>query len=817
MQQRAVSATTPTTLGGSTRGVGHTLTGGVYGLIAAGSFAILAIGLARHPLGVFPVSAAILVYCIALAKWPWLWLFLVPAAVPILDLAPVTGAIYFTDSDLLILATLGMSYGSWAWRPDGSDSDLSRRMPIGSLAVRLLIALLCLSYIVSAARGFLPYQPFDEQLPGYYSRWNSLRIAKGFIFAVLLAPLMGRLFRLLGEAAVDRFVGGLIAGLVAVSVMVVYERWLFPGVLDFSTDYRATGPFWEMHVGGATLDGFLALTLPFALAMVGRSRKLGASFIALAVAGLSTYAVLVTFSRGLYAACALIVAIMTLAGLMRRFTTRKVTNAGLVFATIGLALLLCLIWLVFRSGGYRSLFSAVVLIGATYLAGATKGARGTRFWIAATGISLLCVAIDLVLCAMISKGAYAGFVLAILLFGAAWYVLYKTEEDQVRPVLLGTWIALAFNGAMVANHWGGAPAWRDFALLAAGLAVPLLSKLRWRPTIRGGVTITGVAAMSAFVLAVSAGYYMGVRFGEVHVDFQGRINHWHNGLAALDTPYDWMIGKGVGRFPEAFFWRTPGAAFPGTFSLAQEGGNRFLRLTAGRHVLGWGELFRLVQWVSIDPSAPPVVMLSVRTGVQSGLHIELCRRHLLYPEGCALANIAVAATGARWQEIRVTLEGKLGAGPHHVPEALAFGIAVGTGGQAVDLDNVQLLDASGQNRLRNSEFSDDGNFWFFTSDRHHLPWHIKNLFLNILFDQGILGLVAVLLLCIAVVARVLTRLRSWKHGISIVAAVCGFLVVGLFDSLLDAPRLGLLFFLLCFITLIVPAPQKRALLSVTDR
>jgi hypothetical protein len=42
---------------------------------------------------------------------------------------------------------------------------------------------------------------------------------------------------------------------------------------------------------------------------------------------------------------------------------------------------------------------------------------------------------------------------------------------------------------------------------------------------------------------------------------------------------------------------------------------------------------------------------------------------------------------------------------------------------------------------------------FFTSDRHHLPWHIKSLFLNILFDQGILGVFAVLLLSIAAVGE----------------------------------------------------------------
>ena len=47
------------------------------------------------------------------------------------------------------------------------------------------------------------------------------------------------------------------------ALTVVWERYAFTGLLNFSSDYRATGMFWEMHVGGAALDGYLALGVPF--------------------------------------------------------------------------------------------------------------------------------------------------------------------------------------------------------------------------------------------------------------------------------------------------------------------------------------------------------------------------------------------------------------------------------------------------------------------------------------------------------------------------------------------------------------------------
>ena len=112
--------------------------------------------------------------------------------------------------------------------------------------------------------------------------------------------------------------------------------------------------------------------------------------------------------------------------------------------------------------------------------------------------------------------------------------------------------------------------------------------------------------------------------------------------------------------------------------------------------------------------------------------------------------------------------------------------------------------------IANGDFAKGTDRWFFTSDRYHLPWHIKNLFLNVLFEQGMLGLLAFLALLGVFFQRIVwgsARLHPLAPAMA--AGVAGFVVVGLFDSLLDVPRVAWQFYmLLCAGLLLKPVlPQ----------
>ena len=119
---------------------------------------------------------------------------------------------------------------------------------------------------------------------------------------------------------------------------------------------------------------------------------------------------------------------------------------------------------------------------------------------------------------------------------------------------------------------------------------------------------------------------------------------------------------------------------------------------------------------------------------------------------------------------------------------------------------MSLLDPNGRELLVNGDFAQALDRWFFSSD-DHLAWHIKNLWAQVFFEQGILGLVSWTMLVITALWMATRRAVTCRNDhqslldAALLASIFSFLVVGLFDSLFDAPRLATLFLLLLLIAL----------------
>jgi hypothetical protein len=127
-----------------------------------------------------------------------------------------------------------------------------------------------------------------------------------------------------------------------------------------------------------------------------------------------------------------------------------------------------------------------------------------------------------------------------------------------------------------------------------------------------------------------------------------------------------------------------------------------------------------------------------------------------------------------------------------------LGLNYRSGEAAVDIDNVRLAAPSGENLLRNGDFERGFDFWFFAVDGH-LAWHVKNLWVAIFFEQGLLGVVAFgLLVGYSVLVLVSSIRRGSRVSAVILAAVSALIVVGVLESPLDFPRIALLFYLLLF-------------------
>jgi VanZ family protein len=264
----------------------------VTGLVTSAVCLALAAAIAaNYPLAPWVLGIALLLYALALWRWPALWLIVIPAALPAVDLTPWTGWTKVGEPDLFVLVTIGIL----ALRAPPRYTDFRLE---GLPAAALVLCLI--SYLLSIALGFALPGPEGGSDNEYLRPDNALRLAKGFFIALALLPFLRSRVRTHGDTLV--WLGtGMAAGLALVAVAVLTERVAFTGLFDFATDYRVVGTFSSMHVGGGHIGAYLAMAFPFLLVCLLRPRPL----TLLAMFGIAIgagYALVVTFARAAYAA-----------------------------------------------------------------------------------------------------------------------------------------------------------------------------------------------------------------------------------------------------------------------------------------------------------------------------------------------------------------------------------------------------------------------------------------------------------------------------------------------------------------------------------
>lgn len=271
---------------------------------------------ARHPVAPVAVCLGVLAI-VALAAWrPAWWLFLLPALLPVLNFSPWTGWWLVDESDLLVLALAAGTYARWGldarkWAPPEQGVP----WPLWWLLLASLGLGVWRGLADAGALGALGAMLADagEGLyADYDSAWNTLRVAKSLAWALLLAPLLrapGLEADGLARPAL-LLTRGMVAGLVLVCGVVLWERLVYAGLFEFDLPYRTSAWFWEMHVGGGAIDAYLAMATPFAFWAVWSAptpwRWVGANL----VLWIAVYAVLTTYSRGVYLAVLLTLVFM---------------------------------------------------------------------------------------------------------------------------------------------------------------------------------------------------------------------------------------------------------------------------------------------------------------------------------------------------------------------------------------------------------------------------------------------------------------------------------------------------------------------------
>lgn len=688
-------------------------------MAALGGVALLAT-LARFPLERSWLAAVLAGYGAVLCWRPRLWLLLLPALLPALDLAPVTGWFFIDESDLLLMLTVTVCYACpCRLAPPGAAVADQPRLPAGMIAWLLLLAL---AWSIGLWRGVRSWPPVDPNaFNNYLSPYNGLRIAKAWGWAMLLWMPLRRTAGPQLQGLARGFVPGMLAGLALVVLADVRERAWFPGLMDFSTDYRTTAPFSAMHTGGAALDGYLALCAPLLALHLGTRRGGWHPWLMLPLLAGTAYASLTTFSRGLYLALALALLVL-LAG--RLAGPGKLRPGPALCGAGAIASYIYLCDRAFAAGGYRAL--------------------------------------------------------AVLLGTSALVLLLYVHAGAPRPLA------------------AGAPP----APVPRRLPVPLSLAL-------AGLMLIGLA------VPIGNSYYAAERFATSAGDWQRRLTHWRHALSMMDDDAlaPWL-GMGLGTFPATYFWHNPAREQPASYQFIDQPGNRYLQLAAPGYAAGYGELLRMLQRVDVAPHTPYALQLDVRNpGPPAFLRLNLCARLLLYPDDCVPAPMPLIATGDSWRHYQFLLHsGALGAGPRYWRRPVQLELALEGQNATMAVDNVSLRDAITERELlRNGSFTDGNNYWFFSSDRHHLPWHTKNLALNLYFELGWLGLTAYTGLLACVCAGLVRRLlHGERDAAAWLASLTGFHAVGLFDSLLDVPRIALLSMLLLCAGALRPARPAGA-------
>ena len=92
---------------------------------------------------------------------------------------------------------------------------------------------------------------------------------------------------------------------------------------------------------------------------------------------------------------------------------------------------------------------------------------------------------------------------------------------------------------------------------------------------------------------------------------------------------------------------------------------------------------------------------------------------------------------------------------------------------------------------------------FFYNDFAHLPWHIKNTYLQSWYHFGWLGFVLFLVLGIAtVVSAIRIQERGSMINMAFATGIIAIAVFGVFGSPLDSPRVSWLFYFYIFASLL---------------
>ncbi len=743
----------------------HPMIIGIKGLLG-----VILIGWILYIASLFPLAkpiapVALLAYIWMTYRRPHIWLLIVPAMLPVMNFAPWSGWLLIDEFDLIILATIAVGLLK------GYRFQLPRSLSLGA---RLALLFWLCTLLIAFYRGVTPFTAFDPSALSatYLTPYNGIRVLKGTVLALLLVPFWWALKRRHEERVDQWLIQGVSLGLVLFGLSILWERgvihalllwdkWAFiQSLLDFTTTHRAVGLLSEMHTGGSAIDGYLAVSMPVAAAGLLLNGKNRTFWLALLGCSLGGFAVISTFTRGTYAALGIsLIAFIWFALRLRSTGNRWVSNAWLILP----ALLLFSVTL-FVGGGLGGV-AALASLSVGYLVGVALFVNSRQWPI---------------------LGLIATFLLLVAL--NAWMVGYGLSSSR--------WVA---NEDLTV--W-------SFSICSAFIALST-GYITWSKTATSRfngrllMVLTLAIALPIATLA-SGGYRMQERISQSGKDLDTRIAHLTDGYRLVGNTFvDQLFGIGMGRFPITYIMNKSDEEAVGTYTYIENDTDYSLRLGGGRDL-------RIGQRIDTPDQGQGPLTFSGRyrwQGEPGRISGSVCRRHLLeqnaHNSTCTYFAIRTAGESQQWTPFSLPVAiDKLGRSRWDDAKFTLLRIGAGNTPTVIDLDELNLTDKYGRTYLSNGDFASGGERWFSYNDFEHLAWHAKNMYLGLYIEQGALGLVGFIVICL-VSLRVLyhSAITGSVLSIGLLGMLLGFLSLGLVATLLDVPRVLFLFTLLLLIAL----------------
>jgi len=740
------------------------------------------LGLIAYSYDALALAVGMSAYAAIIFWRPNAWLLLLPPIMGWLNLSPWSGRFFLEEFDLFIIVTVVMLIIRGAYTLDRSSVP-----KLGWIGFGVYFT----SWVISLAEGLFPLPIIDANaFSSYYSHYNALRIAKAFLWAIMLWPAISHAYRYSRAVAMRFFGWGMAVAVFGVGIIALWERGVFTqivyshniyailnAVLNFSTHYRITGLFAEMHTGGEAIDGFLAVTLPFTLYAAFHGGNKYSWLVGTCTAILGFYAAATTFSRTTYFASIVVVA--TLGVIFFSINYRSIKKLP-ILPFLGVALVLVLLSFGYKKGGGLLLVS-----GELGCVGAIVGGylyRRVPYQIAVQRLILLAC----VVCGLLAAyGSVRG------MMTSKWA---HTGLGEAITLAIATGVAASLGGA-----WLG-------------------TKLSGKISIRA-LLVIAVLLMGAGTTLIPAlfGFRMEERFSASTKDFTTRWDHWLKSIAVMDrSASSYLYGEGLGRFPDIFYWKKA-VNEVGMYRFAKEDNNQFLTLRGGPDL-------RYGQRVALDANKKYTLAFDARThDIALDLRVRICRRNIIQPYDwnpeCVKFDPDVRNKVGEWHHYTWDFNmGNLGNGVRLGRKPLMLELSnlrvykyKLIPPTLVDLDNITIKDSDGNEYLRNGDFERGSLAWYPYFDFSHLPWHTKNFWVGLFFGQGFLGVLGMLVLMLAALQNGIRRLRDHEvFAPYLISSLAGFLAVGLFGTLVDVPRIMTLFYIILFSLLMLPRSMNSS-------